>query len=72
MGFHQSPADNNEYLEGHRHIHFYPPLLRSASVKKFTVRYEMLAMAQRDLTLESAADILKNLANKHYLTDSYQ
>ncbi|MCX6167774.1 MAG: UDP-glucose--hexose-1-phosphate uridylyltransferase [Ignavibacteriales bacterium] len=70
MGFHQSPTDSNEHPEWHWHIHFYPPLLRSASVKKFMVGYEMLAMAQRDLTPELAAEILKNLSNKHFSRNS--
>ncbi|MBA4405711.1 galactose-1-phosphate uridylyltransferase [bacterium] len=67
MGFHQSPIDGNEHSEWHWHIHFYPPLLRSATVKKFMVGFEMLAMAQRDLSPEQAAQILKNLSNTHYL-----
>lgn len=67
MGFHQSPTDGNEHSEWHWHIHFYPPLLRSATVKKFMVGFEMLAMAQRDLSPEQAAQILKNLSNTHYL-----
>lgn len=66
MGFHQSPTDSNEYPEWHWHIHFYPPLLRSESVKKFMVGYEMLAMPQRDLSSELSAEMLKNLSNKHY------
>ena len=67
MGFHQAPTDNASHPEWHWHIHFYPPLLRSASVKKFMVGYEMLAMAQRDITPESAAEILKNIPKTHYL-----
>ncbi|MFT6483281.1 MAG: UDPglucose--hexose-1-phosphate uridylyltransferase [Candidatus Azotimanducaceae bacterium] len=49
------------------HAHFYPPLLRSASVKKFMVGYEMLAEAQRDLTPEQAAERLRALPARHYL-----
>jgi len=49
------------------HAHFYPPLLRSASVKKFMVGYEMLAEAQRDLTPEQAAKQLRALPDRHYL-----
>jgi galactose-1-phosphate uridylyltransferase (family 1) len=49
------------------HAHFYPPLLRSATVKKFLVGYEMLGEAQRDLTAEQAADRLRNLPNDHYM-----
>lgn len=48
------------------HAHFYPPLLRSATVKKFLVGYEMLGEAQRDLTAEQAADRLRNLPDVHY------
>lgn len=48
------------------HAHFYPPLLRSATVKKFMVGYEMLAEAQRDLTAEQAAERLRVLPEVHY------
>jgi UDPglucose--hexose-1-phosphate uridylyltransferase len=48
------------------HIHFYPPLLRSATVKKFLVGFEMLATPQRDLTSEQAADRLRALPETHY------
>lgn len=61
MGFHQAPADGELHDEWVLHAHFYPPLLRSASVKKFMVGYEMLAMPQRDLTPESAAARLREL-----------
>jgi UDPglucose--hexose-1-phosphate uridylyltransferase len=47
-------------------MHFYPPLLRSATVKKFMVGYELLAEAQRDLTAEQSAEILRNLSTQHY------
>ena len=47
-------------------MHFYPPLLRSATVKKFMVGYELLAEAQRDLTAEQSAEILRNLSIQHY------
>ena len=67
MGIHQSPTDGGQHHEWHWHIHFYPPLLRSATVKKFMVGFEMLAMPQRDLSPEQAAQILKNLPNTHYL-----
>lgn len=56
---HQAPVNNGEHLEWHWHMHFYPPLLRSATVKKFMVGYEMLANPQRDITAESAAEKLK-------------
>ena len=65
-GFHQAPTDGNEYPEWHLHMHFYPPLLRSASVKKFMVGYEMLASPQRDITAEQAAQRLRDLPDVHY------
>ncbi len=61
MGVHQAPFDNEAHPEWQTHLHFYPPLLRSATVKKFLVGYEMLAQAQRDLTPEQAADRLRQL-----------
>ena len=66
MGFHQAPTDGHPHEEWHFHAHFYPPLLRSATVKKFMVGYEMLAEAQRDLTAEQAADRLRSLSDLHY------
>jgi UDPglucose--hexose-1-phosphate uridylyltransferase len=66
MGFHQSPTDGEEHAEWHLHAHFYPPLLRSASVRKFMVGYEMLASPQRDITPEEAAAALRNLDASHY------
>ncbi|MBJ2173617.1 UDP-glucose--hexose-1-phosphate uridylyltransferase [Aureibaculum sp. A20] len=60
-GIHQAPTDGAYYKEWHWHMSFYPPLLRSATVKKFMVGYEMFAMAQRDITAESAAEQLKSL-----------
>ncbi len=66
MGFHQAPMDGQPHEEWHFHAHFYPPLLRSATVKKFMVGYEMLAEAQRDLTAEQAADRLHGLSEVHY------
>lgn len=68
MGFHQSPADGKEHPEWHLHMHFYPPLLRSATVKKFMVGYEMLANPQRDFTAEQSAARLKEQSQKHYKT----
>jgi galactose-1-phosphate uridylyltransferase (family 1) len=56
--------EDNEHWQ--LHAHFYPPLLRSAMVKKFLVGYEMLGEAQRDLTAEQAADRLRNLPDVHY------
>jgi UDPglucose--hexose-1-phosphate uridylyltransferase len=61
MGFHQRPTDGAEHPEWHFHAHFYPPLLRSTTIRKFMVGYELLAQPQRDITPESAAEILKNL-----------
>ena len=49
------------------HAHFYPPLLRSTTVKKFMVGYEMLAEAQRDITAEQAAHQLQTLPDQHYI-----
>jgi UDPglucose--hexose-1-phosphate uridylyltransferase len=66
MGIHQAPTDGKDYKEWHWHIHFYPPLLRSATIKKFMVGYEMLAAPQRDLTPEKAAEMLKNQSNIHF------
>jgi UDPglucose--hexose-1-phosphate uridylyltransferase len=66
MGFHQAPTDGQLHEEWHFHAHFYPPLLRSATVKKFMVGYEMLAEAQRDLTPEQAAERLRSLSDVHY------
>jgi UDPglucose--hexose-1-phosphate uridylyltransferase len=67
VGFHQRPTDGGDYAEFHLHAHFYPPLLRSASVKKFMVGYEMLAMPQRDIAPETAAEFLRAAPGKHYL-----
>ncbi|CAN5860473.1 UDP-glucose--hexose-1-phosphate uridylyltransferase [soil metagenome] len=61
MGFHQRPTDGAAHPHVTLHAHFYPPLLRSASVRKFMVGYEMLAMPQRDLTPEEAAARLRDL-----------
>lgn len=58
-GFHQAPTDGAPHPEWHLHMHFLPPLLRSATVRKFMVGYELLAEAQRDLTPESAAERLR-------------
>jgi UDPglucose--hexose-1-phosphate uridylyltransferase len=66
MGFHQRPTDGGDHPELHLHAHFYPPLLRSATVRKFMVGYEMLAEPQRDITPESAAARLRALPEEHY------
>ena len=60
MGFHQSPTDGEAHPEWHLHLHFHPPLLRSATVRKFLVGYELLAAPQRDLTPEAAAERLRS------------
>ena len=59
FGFHQRPTDGAAHDEWHLHAHFYPPLLRSATVRKFLVGYEMLATPQRDITAEVAAERLR-------------
>lgn len=66
MGFHQAPADGQPHPEWVLHAHFYPPLLRSATVRKFMVGYEMLAMPQRDITPEVAAERLRSVPDIHY------
>ncbi len=60
-GMHQMPVNNGNYQGWHWHMHFYPPLLRSATVKKFMVGYEMLANPQRDITPEQVVQTLKAL-----------
>lgn len=64
MGFHQSPTDGATHPEWHLHAHFYPPLLRSATVRKFMVGFEMLGSPQRDLTPEQSAHKLRSLSDK--------
>jgi len=66
MGFHQAPKDKTQHEEWVLHAHFYPPLLRSATIRKFMVGYELLAMPQRDITPESAAESLCFVSDKHY------
>ena len=66
-GIHQAPTNGNDYPEWHFHMSFYPPLLRSATVKKFMVGYEMFAGPQRDITAEQAANRLNELSEIHYL-----
>ncbi len=65
-GIHQAPTDGEEHPEWHLHMHFYPPLLRSATVKKFMVGYEMLGNPQRDITAETSAQRLRELSKVHY------
>ena len=66
MGWHGAPFDGGDAPHWQLHAHFYPPLLRSASVRKFMVGYEMLAEAQRDLTPEQAAERLRAACGPHY------
>ncbi len=66
MGWHGAPYGSDEVAHWQLHAHFYPPLLRSATVKKFMVGYEMLGEAQRDLTAEQAAARLRALSETHY------
>lgn len=65
-GMHQAPVNDGAHPEWHWHMHFYPPLLRSATVKKFMVGYEMLASPQRDITPEMAANQLRGLSEVHF------
>ena len=66
MGWHGQPTDGQDHAHWQLHAHFYPPLLRSATVKKFMVGYELLATPQRDITAEQAADRLRLLSDIHY------
>lgn len=65
-GIHQAPTDGKDHPEWLFHMHFYPPLLRSASVKKFMVGYEMMGESQRDITAEKSAQMLRDLSDIHY------
>jgi UDPglucose--hexose-1-phosphate uridylyltransferase len=67
MGFHQKPTDGASHAEWHLHAHFYPPLLRSATVRKFMVGFELLGTPQRDISAEAAAERLRQLSAIHYL-----
>lgn len=66
MGWHGAPFDTHDAAPWQLHAHFYPPLLRSATVRKFMVGFEMLAEAQRDLTPEQAAEKLRAVSDVHY------
>ena len=66
MGWHGAPFDVTDATPWQLHAHFYPPLLRSATVRKFMVGFEMLAEAQRDLTPEQAAERLRGTSAQHY------
>ncbi|XP_056147153.1 galactose-1-phosphate uridylyltransferase [Lampris incognitus] len=75
MGWHGAPTGSHlkeENAHWQLHAHYYPPLLRSATVKKFMVGYEMLALEQRDLTPEQAAERLRNQPEEHYKTRDTQ
>lgn len=69
MGWHNAPENLNDNSHWRLHAHFYPPLLRSSTVKKHMVGYEMLAESQRDLTAETAAKILRSASTSHYKKD---
>lgn len=66
MGIHQSPVKDVKSESFHLHVHFYPPLLRSSSIKKFFVGYEMLGEPQRDITPEKAAKIIQEVSSIHF------
>jgi UDPglucose--hexose-1-phosphate uridylyltransferase len=67
MGFHQRPTDGRAHPECHFHAHYFPPLLRSATIQKFMVGYELLASPQRDIAPEWAAERLREAGEIHYL-----
>jgi UDPglucose--hexose-1-phosphate uridylyltransferase len=67
MGFHQKPTGSGAFEEWHLHAHYFPPLLRSATIQKFMIGYELLCSAQRDLSPEAAAQRLVNAGETHYL-----
>jgi UDPglucose--hexose-1-phosphate uridylyltransferase len=67
MGFHQKPTDGEDHEEWHFHAHYFPPLLRSATIQKFMVGYELLGSPQRDVTPESAAQRIREAGEVHYL-----
>jgi len=66
MGFHQRPTDGREHSEWHFHAHFFPPLLRSATVRKFMVGFELLGMPQRDISPETSAERLRAVPDSHH------
>ncbi|MCK8182679.1 galactose-1-phosphate uridylyltransferase [Erwinia amylovora] len=66
MGWHGAPFNYDANAHWQLHAHFYPPLLRSATVRKFMVGYEMLAETQRDLTAEQAAERLRAVSDIHF------
>ena len=69
MGWHGAPTTAGDFSHWQLHAHFYPPLLRSATVKKFMVGYEMLSEPQRDITSEAAAGRLRELPSAHFALD---
>ncbi|MBX3082999.1 MAG: UDP-glucose--hexose-1-phosphate uridylyltransferase [Anaerolineae bacterium] len=69
-GFHQQPVIAGDWRHWHWHAHFYPPLLRSATVRKFLVGYEMLGTPQRDITAEQAAERIGSQSTTHYRYES--
>lgn len=71
MGIHQKPTDGQEYRGSLFHLHYLPPLLRSASVKKFMVGYELLAQPQRDITAEMSAKRLRELNEVHFMEEQH-
>lgn len=70
MGWHGAPNNNKPNEHWQLHAHYFPPLLRSATIKKFMVGYEMLGNAQRDITPESAAEIIQKQSTIHYHLES--
>jgi len=72
MGWHGAPFDALDPSPWQLHAHFYPPLLRSSSVRKFMVGFEMLAQSQRDITPEQAASALRATQTRHYRTDGWR
>jgi len=66
MGIHQALSTEEDYPGVLMHQHFFPPLLRSATIKKFQVGYEMSGEPQRDITAEQAAERLRSLPKRHY------
>lgn len=67
MGFHQAPTDGQSHPAWHFHAHYFPPLLRSATVRKFMVGFEMLGTPMRDISPEIAAQHLREVNDVHYL-----
>ncbi len=67
MGFHQRPTDGISHPEWHFHAHFFPPLLRSSTVRKFMVGFELLGMPQRDITPETSAERLRAVPDSHHV-----